>query len=238
IAGVVLDIQIITPKIVLLHLEGSLERSFTKDYVEHLFQEYPPLLNDPRSSSVFNKSDEKRGGWVVSLGLEPSQSYEEKDTFLPVYYDSVSYGGRRGDIFWRSMDRVRCILSDIWAKAFATDVKSSGDIALAIRALEYISERETESGVEASLPFSMPGRPLSVHERNRIVTHFNGPPLIAANQEQQFRADWGPLLHYVLVAAVEGSSRCIAYFKNPGRELDSILPMDLLKSADLYLRGC
>jgi hypothetical protein len=51
-------------------------------------------------------------------------------------------------------------------------------------------------------------------------------------------AKWEPLLHYVLVAAVGGSVICILYFKNPGRELEDVLPMDVLKRAKLYLRGC
>jgi hypothetical protein len=136
------------------------------------------------------------------------------------------------------MDRVRNLLTDVWARAFAADPAASRDIAVAVRALTLIHDRETESGIEHFFDLSMPSRVLSAQEQNQIIRHFNGPPLIAASQEQQFKQDWEPLLHYVLVAAVRGSVRCIAYFKNPGRELENILPMDVLRSASLYVRGC
>lgn len=231
-----INIQKMGSDLVLLHLEGQLERMYTKDYVHRLLDGYPPLLKDPRNDSVVKKGDEKRGGWIVAIGLV--WFYKKKDMFLPVYSDCVEYKGRRGRVFWRSMDRVRHILVDIWAKAFAADPTAKRDIDVAIRALEYVHEHETESGVEYFFDFTMPRRALSSTERANIIDHFNGPPLIPASQEAQFRAEWAPLLPYVLLAAVRGSTRCIAYFKNPGRELEHILPMDLLKSADLYLRDC
>jgi hypothetical protein len=134
------------------------------------------------------------------------------------------------------MNRVRDILTDIWAKAFLGDPAASKDIAIAIEALRYIDDHETQSGVEHY--FNIPSQPLLAQEKSRIIAHFNGPPLIAIDQEQQFRADWGPLRHHVLLAAVRGSVRCIAYFKNPGRELQNALPMDVLTQAKLYLGGC
>ena len=223
-----------------MHVEGTLRTTFTKDYVERLLGGYPPLLRDPKNVSVFNVGDETRGGWVAALGLE--SRYDEKETFLPVYSDCVQYKDtrgkdRRGHVFWRSMDRVRHIITDIWAKVFACDLKASEDIAIAIKALKHIDERETESGVN-SFNVSMPSRPLTAQEKCKVIEHFNGPPLIAVHAEQQFRAEWEPLLHYVLAAAVLGSARITAYFKNPGRELEDILPMDILKTATLYLRGC
>lgn len=236
VGGAVLQIQTVKPELVLLHLEGTLDSMLTKDYVERLLRGYPPLLKDPQNVSVLKAGDEARGGWVAALGLE--SHYDEKETFLPVYSDCVLYKDRRGHVFWRSMDRVRCILTDIWAKAFSMEWAASNDIAITIKALKYIHEHETESGVEHSFKIRMPSRPLSAQEKSRIITHFNGPPLIAVDEEEQFQAEWEPLLHYVLVAAVQGSVRCIAYFKNPGRELEDMLPMDVLKPAKLYLRGC
>jgi len=236
VCGAELDIQTIEPELVVLHVQGTLQTEFTKDYIDRLLRGYPPLLRDPENVSVFTAGDEARGGWVAALGLE--LDYDNDKTFLPVYSDHVRYKDRRGHLFWRSMDRVRFIITDIWAKVFAGDPKASKDIATTIRALEYIYTHETESGVEQIFDVTMPSRPLTPEETTRIIRHFNGPPLIAGSQEQQFHAEWKNLLHYVLVAAVRGSVRCIAYFKNPGRELQNILPMEVLKSAKLYLRGC
>jgi hypothetical protein len=222
--------------VVLLHLEGTLQRTLTKSYVEDLLHNYPPLAKDPRGVSVVHAGDEKRGGWVAALGLE--DSFDKKTAFLPVYLDCVSYKHRRGRVFWRSMDRVREILVDIWAKAFEGAPAASRVIASAIKALEHISERETESGVDRIFDCTLPSPPLSSQQNARIIAHFNGPPLIGDGELQQFRSDWEPLLRYVLVAAVRGSVRCIAYFKNEGRELENILPMELFRSSELYLRGC
>lgn len=236
--SVLLDTQTVKPGLALIHLEGNLERTLTKDYVNRLLAgSYPPLVDDPQNMSVMRPGDEARGGWVAALGLVAD--YSEENTFLPVYLDDgVQYRDRRGRVFWRSMDRVRNLLTDVWARAFAADPAASRDIAVAVRALTLIHDRETESGIEHFFDLSMPSRVLSAQEQNQIIRHFNGPPLIAASQEQQFKQDWEPLLHYVLVAAVRGSVRCIAYFKNPGRELENILPMDVLGSASLYVRGC
>ncbi|KAJ7279153.1 hypothetical protein C8J57DRAFT_1305717 [Mycena rebaudengoi] len=236
--SVLLDTQTVKPGLAVVHLEGNLERTLTKDYVNRLLAgSYPPLVDDPQNMSVVRPGDEARGGWVAAFGLVAD--YSEENTFLPVYLDDgVQYRDRRGHVFWRSMDRVRNLLTDVWAQAFAADPAASRDIAVAVRALTLIHDRETESGVEHFFDLSMPSRVLSAQERDRIIQHFNGPPLLPASQEQQFRQDWEPLIHYVLVAAVRGSVRCIAYFKNPGRELENILPMDVLRSASLYVRGC
>ncbi|KAF7125301.1 hypothetical protein CNMCM5793_001479 [Aspergillus hiratsukae] len=239
ISGAVLEMQIIKPDIVILHLEGTIQRTFTKDYVQRLLGGYPPLLVDPQNVSVFKAGDEARGGWVAALGL--ASNYDPEDVFLPVYSDCLRYhSDRRGRFFWRSMDRVRLILENIWAKAFKDDAVAYKQITSAINALEFIHKYETESGVDQIFNIATPPNLLSAQDQNRIIAHFNGPPHIADDEEQQrrFRAEWQPLLRYVLIAAVRGWVICIAYFKNPGRELEHILPMEVLKSAKLYLRGC
>jgi hypothetical protein len=71
--------------------------------------------------------------------------------------------------------------------------------AVAVKALEHISDQETESGVEHLFNIPMPSRHLSDQEQSRIIVQFNGPPLIAADQRHQFKLDWEPLLRYVLV---------------------------------------
>ncbi|KAF2669760.1 hypothetical protein BT63DRAFT_425432 [Microthyrium microscopicum] len=236
LVGATLNIQQIADDVLVLHLEGSLVNNLTKDYAERLFKGYPPLRNDPKGNSVFNEHDEKRGGWIMALGLQTS--FVEEDTFLPVYTDCVYYKDRRGHVFWRSMDRVRSIITDIWAPSFAGDPIATEHVKLTVRALEHIYKEETESGVSPFHDVPLPNITLSNHDQLKIITHFNGPPLIADSKQQQFRMDWEPLLQHVLVAAVKGSIRCIAYFKNSGRELEHILPIEKLRTADLYLRGC
>jgi len=54
-------------------------------------------------------------------------------TLLPVYSDCVQYKDKRGRVFWRFMDRVRRILTDIWARVFAGDLAASKDITITIK---------------------------------------------------------------------------------------------------------
>jgi hypothetical protein len=236
-----LDIQTIAPRLLVIHSKSSLQRVLTKDYVERILDGNPPLIKDPAGTIMLKAGDQRRGGWVAALGLEPS--YAQKDMFMPYYYDCVQYvdqkyGDKRGRVFWRSMDRVRCILVNVVAKAFTQDATAMRDIEIATQALEYIRTHETESGIEHFFDIPRPNQPLQPWETAKIIKLFNGPPLIAATQESSFRAEWISLLHWVLIAAVMGSQRCITYFKNPGKELDHILPMDSLRTAELYIRGC
>jgi hypothetical protein len=162
---------------------------------------------------------------------------------MPHYYDCVQYvdkhyGDKRGRVFWRSMDRIRCILINVVAKAFTEDPIARRSTALAIKALEFMRTYETESGIEHFFDIERPTQPLSPDQRAKVIELFNGPPLIAASHESSFRSEWISLWRWLLIAAVDGSERCIKYFKNPGRELDHILPMDSLKTSSLYFRGC
>ena len=185
--GITINIQTIKPGLVLLHLEGTLQTTLTKEYAERLLEGWPPFVNDPPNRSIFNPDDEKRGGWVVALGLIADDAQD--DPFFSVYLDCVQYKDRRGHVFWRSMDRVLRILTEIWAKAFAADEFASRAIARTIQALEHIHKYETESGIEQYVSIAMPARHLSVQEKRKIIEHFSGPPLIAASMEQQFRVE-------------------------------------------------
>lgn len=236
-----LDVQTITPRLLVVHSKSTLQRVLTKTYVERMLDGYPPLLKDPTGTIVLKAGDERRGGWVAALGFK--QVYQERDVFLPYYYDCVQYvdhkyGDKRGRVFWRSLDRVRRILVEVVAKAFTQDAAAKRDIDIAIKALKWMRQEETESGIEDFFDIPWPNQPLQPQEEAKIVKLFNGSPLIAASKESSFRSEWSSLLHWILIAAVFGSERCIKYFKNPGKELEHHLSMEALRTADVYFRGC
>ncbi|EAW20889.1 uncharacterized protein NFIA_114200 [Aspergillus fischeri NRRL 181] len=195
ISGVVLEVRIIKPDIVTLHLEGTIQRRFTKDYVQRFLGGYLSLPVDPQNVSVFKAGDEVRGG---SRRAEPCIELRPGGRIFAGVLWLREVSQRRRRVSWRTMDRVRLILESVWAKTFKDDA-----------------------------------------DRNRIIAHFNEPPRIEDDEEQQrrFRAERQPLLRCVLIAPVKGSIKCIAYFKNPGRALEHILPTEVLKSARLY-QGC
>ncbi|KAG2010738.1 hypothetical protein GB937_007707 [Aspergillus fischeri] len=232
ISGVVLEVRIIKPDIVTLHLEGTIQRRFTKDYVQRFLGGYPSLPVDPQNVSVFKAGEEVRGG---SRRAEPCIELRPGGRIFAGVLWLREVSQRRRRVSWRTMDRVRLILESVWAKTFKDDAEIIG----AINALEFIHKCETESGVERSFDIATSLNLLSIQDRNRIIAHFNEPPRIEDDEEQQrrFRAERQPLLRCVLIAPVKGSIKCIAYFKNPGRALEHILPTEVLKSARLY-QGC
>ncbi|KAK3324498.1 hypothetical protein B0T19DRAFT_428721 [Cercophora scortea] len=221
--------------IVVLHLQGQLRRTLSKDHLQRLLDGGPPLSRDPWGQSIFSNDDISRGGWIVAIGLE--STWDSRKAFVPVYIDSVQYKGQRGSLFWRSIDRVTHMLSDIWLPAFEGTSPAGDKVKKAIEALKFMRERETESGAQNIFNASLPTTPTSAQKR-LIIDHFNGPPILAESSFPQFRNEWEPLLSMVLAAAVEGTTRCLAYFKNPGREMHLLMPNDVLDSGDLYIRGC
>ncbi|KAH7096042.1 hypothetical protein FB567DRAFT_48224 [Paraphoma chrysanthemicola] len=236
-----LDVQTIAPDLLVLHSSSSLQRFLTKDDVDRILAGDPPFINNPAGITMPSASDVRRGGWVAALGLETN--YKEEETFMPYYHDCIKYvdqehGDKRGRVFWRSMDRVRCIVVEVVAAAFAQDATAMRDIKIAIKALDFIRKHETESGIEHFFDIPRPNQALQPQEKEKIVGLFNGSPLIAESRKASFYSEWKELLHWVLIAAVIGSERCIRYFKSPDRELDLILPMESLRTSRLYIRGC
>jgi threonine synthase len=88
--------------LLVIHSKSSLQRILTKDHVERILDGNPPLIKDPAGTIMLKAGDQRRGGWVAALGLEPS--YAQKDMFMPYYYDCVQYvdqqyGDKRGRVF-------------------------------------------------------------------------------------------------------------------------------------------
>ncbi|GFF42690.1 LOW QUALITY PROTEIN: hypothetical protein IFM46972_06955 [Aspergillus udagawae] len=135
------------------------------------------------------------------------------------------------------MDGVRLIFENIWAKASKADAVAYKQITSAINALNSFTNG-VRSGPNSQ--YNDTAESFLVQDQNRIIAHFNRPPGVEDDERQQrrFRAEWQPLLRYVLIAVVNGSARCNAYFKHLGRELEHILPMEDLESARFYIRGC
>ncbi|KAF4414930.1 hypothetical protein FACUT_13834 [Fusarium acutatum] len=239
--GVVINRQIIKmekenePDVIVLHLQGTLQRTLSKPHVQRILNSYPPLSQDPWQRSIFSESDLCRGGWIAAIGLD--EGWKDETSFLPIYVDSVQYNGKKGGLFWRSIDRIIAMLSNVWLPVFQST--PGGDrVKQALIALTYMREGETESGFENLFNISFLKSPPTSLQRRQIIDYFNSKPTLGHSGFVQFRQDWEALLDAVLVAAVLGTSRCVAYVKNPGREMN-LLPLDsLLDSSDIYIRGC
>ncbi|KAF4451527.1 hypothetical protein FALBO_16313 [Fusarium albosuccineum] len=239
IASVAINQQIIKrtdkPNITVLHFRGTLKRRLSKEQMRRILDGGPPLVRDPWQQSIFSEADIARGGWIASIGLEGS--WDNQTSFLPLYVDSVQYKDYRGGVFWRSIDRIIYMLKDIWVEAFSSTADDP-KVREALKALQYMRERETESGSDNLFNVGSGTLALTSAQQRQIVDHFNGAPTLARSDYAQFRRDWQGLLDDVLVVAVRGTARCVSYVKNPGRELHFQLSQDMLDTSELYVRGC
>ncbi|KAI3574045.1 hypothetical protein IWW34DRAFT_793955 [Fusarium oxysporum f. sp. albedinis] len=129
------------------------------------------------------------------------------------------------------------MLSNVWLPVFQST--AGGDrVKQALIALTYMREEETDSGFENFFDVSFLKSPPTNLQQRQIIDYFNSKPTLGHSGFAQFRQDWEALLDAVLVAAVLGTSRCVAYAKNPGREMNHLSLDTLLDSSDIYIRGC
>jgi hypothetical protein len=220
-------------RMLLVHIHGSLQRTVTKEHMLRLLQGDPPLLRDPRTYSISTDADLKRGGWVVALGLDNNLSVDT--AFVPIYMDTIEYSGRRGGVFWRSIDRVSEIVEENFLPSFPA---SRTAIVSALQALEYMKTRETESGVDGIFSIATQRPPLSPQECQDVIDVFNGPPKLSAQEREALERKFASMVEDVLIAVVRGTRLCVSYCKNPGRELDRMIPKDILEFNEVYVCGC
>lgn len=239
-AGVAINRQIIKkkrdePDILVLHLQGMLQRTLSKSHVQRILDGYPPLSQDPWQRSIFSDSDLRRGGWIAAIGLD--EGWDDKVSFLPIYVDSVEFNDKRGGLFWRSIDRIIAMVSNIWLPVFQS-TPGGYKVKQALDALTYMRKEETDSGFTNLFDVAILQSSPTNLQQQQIIRYFNGEPTLAHGNFAQFRQDWEALLDAVLVAVVLGTSRCVSYVKNPGREMNFLSIETLLDSSDIYVRGC
>jgi hypothetical protein len=222
-AGVAINRQIIKrkkenePDIIVLHLQGASQRTLSKSHVQRILDRHPPLSQDPWQRCIFSDSDLRRGGWIAAIGLD--EGWNDEVSFLPIYVDSVQFNGKRGGLFWRSIDRIIAMLSNVWLLVFQS-TPGGYKVKQALTALTHMREEETDSGFTKLFHVSFLESPPTKLQQRQIIDYFNGEPTLGYSDFAQFRQDWEVLLDAVLVAVVLGTSRCVAYVKNPGREMN------------------
>jgi hypothetical protein len=234
--GVKLNFQMMRRRddtsLLLLHVQGSLKTTVTKEHMLHFLQGDPPLRRDPRTYSIITQDDLRRGGWVVTLGLNHKPMDE---TFFPVYMDTVIYK-KRGGVFWRSIDRITEIVREKLLQAFPA---SQADIKSTLKALNHMTIHETESGVDDLFTLDTRLDTLSTQEQQDIIELFNGSPTeLSARDLLAFQRKFGGLIKEILVAVIDGTKMCVLYVKNPGRELNHMISKDYLEFSEIYICGC
>ncbi|KAF8158504.1 hypothetical protein B0H34DRAFT_709144 [Crassisporium funariophilum] len=137
---------------------------------------------------------------------------------IPVYMDTMRAPSEdRGTVFWRSIARVKAIVENNIRPLFP-DERAARNIQATINGL---NQGECIQAMEI----------------------FNDSPRLDAAGLQLLRTKLPTsLLLPVLHAALRGAEACVVYVKNPGRELDTMIP-ELLMPLDsdtkkIFLRGC
>ncbi|KAF8538731.1 hypothetical protein BDD12DRAFT_841313 [Trichophaea hybrida] len=230
--------------IVRVHVEGQFRRHLTKVEASRLLNGYPPFYRETLQcgsvdipSPIKDDSYVKRGGWVIGVGLSNTAP-------VPVYMDCVKYTDAQGrtrprsGVFWQSFDWVLMILKTNILPLFPHD----RNINATINAIVHMVQNETDSNGEPWLVGSDIGSTrgnLYRPECMRALAIFNQTAPLPQSLQETLRADIESILLPVLTAAYEGVRRCIEYMKNPGRELDRMLPELLLQNSELlYAEGC
>jgi hypothetical protein len=155
----------------------------------------------------------------------------------PIYIDGVEHKDLRngmqrprGRVFWRSFERTVAILKN----NIKPEIPHEPVIDQVIRAIEFILKNETESG--APEPQWPQLRQLRAGEFVADIEIFNGPPdsLPQANGFE-LRRNLQPILHLILKVAHDGVETCIRYMKNPGREMQVLLPSNVNDAECFYV---
>lgn len=224
---------------VLVHIIGSkIQRNLTKHEVECLLDGYPPFYREYMTCNNFfvpspiqSIEDVARGGWVIGVGLSSTEP-------ILIYMDTLRDSkAKRGTVFYRSFIRVKAVLVNNIQPLFPDDK----NVQATINAITYMIEEETQSGVERALQGSdmaSEAKLLSQPECILAMRIFNDSPRLDSVALDSLRQEITPILFPVLKAALEGVTTCIAYVKNPGREMDMMIPKLLEDAESVFVQGC
>ncbi|PVH87989.1 hypothetical protein DL98DRAFT_509500 [Cadophora sp. DSE1049] len=232
-----------TSIIVLKFETRAWKRLLTKLEVERLAAGYPPFYREQVSirpdaavRPIQSEDDVARGGWVVAAGFSRMDP-------VPLYIDVRPFRRRcsrteSGGVFWRSFERVKAILAGPISEAFPDD----DDVKQVLDAVTYMIKIESDSGgmsyISRSPLWGLDMSSLTQEQYAMAVQLYNGPPRVTQEEVDSIREKFQPILGYVLMAAFLGVEKCLKYVKNPGREMERILPQGVDTASELYLLGC
>ncbi|CAA7265503.1 unnamed protein product [Cyclocybe aegerita] len=217
--------------------------SLTAHEIKCILEHYPPYYRKtlyyhhrPIPSPIRSFEDVKRGGWVVAVGLTKCEP-------VPVYMDILDDPiNNRGAVFWRAIRRVKAIIQNNIQPLFQEPGEAK-DICAVMRLLDYVLEEMTDSGLGGIIVGSRLVDPdalerLTVDQCQQAIQIFNNSPRLDTEGLERVRETLSPILLQVLCGIYWGVHLCIICVKNPGRELNRILPEVLIDEDRFYLQGC
>ncbi|KDR79442.1 hypothetical protein GALMADRAFT_137274 [Galerina marginata CBS 339.88] len=217
-------------------------RNLTVKEINCLLRGYPPYYreyldcyNQRVPSPIRNDADVYRGGWIIGVGLSST-------TPVPLYFDTFRAPTEdRGTVFWKAITRVKTIVENN-IKPLFPDERVARNIQATINGLDYLIKEKTISGLTHTLQYSdMAGytaRNLTQNECATVIRIFNDSPRLDEAGLARLKDELSPMLLEVLAAALDGARTCVDYVRNPGRELDRMMPDILAQAERVFLRGC
>jgi hypothetical protein len=227
---------------------ASPQRSLAKLEVDRLIEGFPPwfykdtftvhtqLQPYTLPTPIHHVADLARGGWIIALGLTTADPlplyYDHPWEVYDPSYDKQNFRTRRGGYFWQSIIFLHDTIRDVFAPAFpdeplVTDALKT--IAAMIKAESDTPEPESPHRKE----FHTTPTTLTREQCEFAIDTFNSPSDALA-----IRRFLGKALVPVLAAAVNGVEKALRYVKEPGRELNSLIPAPLRDSEAIFLRDC
>lgn len=204
----------------------------TKEDIDGILRGYPPfyrefisLKHGPKVPHPIQSTDDiPRAGWIVGAGLS-------EDPPFPFFIAANTWSAI--DQFNKAMKRTLDVLEQNIAEQFPDD----DNVENVIRAVRYMINNQTESGVERYIPGAeVPGgefNHLNGKQCAFAMRIFNNFTPLSDEDVVQLR----PILAPVLNAAFQGVYTVMRYIKNGERDI--VLP-SLLKnrSRAIYLKDC
>ncbi|KAI2630747.1 hypothetical protein GGR54DRAFT_167462 [Hypoxylon sp. NC1633] len=240
---------LLNKKTTVAHLRGTFQsercQMLTKATLERMLSGYPPWYRETYTTRakidvpfpIASESDIPRGGWIIAVGLTDLDLEHQKPLALyrsPDEPDAPAFR-QNGRAFRYAVARCR----DHIRSNIAPHFPQNSDVADALRALDWLVETSTGSGMPEGGLGRSPGHAsralphLRFSDCRFVCDSFNG----YAALDDVARTRLEPILFPAMAAAVHGAYEVVQYLKDRGVEL-KVPPLLLPLDREVWLRDC
>ena len=146
-------------------------------------------------------------------------------------YDRDNFRTRRGGYFWKAMMHLRDVMKDHILAAFPDDAAVLSTLDRIHAMLEAESDLvDSDEGLPA---LTHPTVSIQREQYELAIQIFNTPLPF-----HDLQSVLGPVLIPTMGGAIRGVQKAFKYMKNPGRELNTLIPGSLRDASDIYLTSC
>lgn len=225
-----------------VHIRGEIQkatRMLNKTEVGHLVSGYPPWYREefytydtrmaPLKFPIRSRSDLRRGGWVVAVGLMNTMLETQKPLPFCIFRNWEGIpdrlcGSYVRDAIVRCRDHVR---NNIYPYFTGDSI-----VLETLDTLDYLIRFGTESGLPRSACFKRNMMHMTFADCDFVMKNFNEYSALKMNEVEIYRQN----ILLAMEAVVRGAIEIVRYFKDVGRRL--VLPDDLGLDEEIFLVDC